>query len=73
MEAKKIYSMDRSVVKGSSYSEADDHVNDWQDKSPLERLNAACFIINNIFNVTPQTKMDKTKVTPRKHSNGQSV
>ena len=64
------YKMDRSVVKGQSFEEADDHVSYWVDKTPLERLNAACFIINQVYDVSPQTKVDKTLVVSRKHDNG---
>ena len=43
------YKMQRKIVTGASIEEADDHVTYWLDKTPLERLNAACFIINNLF------------------------
>ena len=43
--------MDRSVVSHSTFNEADDHVTFYKDKTPLERLNHACFIINSIFNL----------------------
>ena len=66
----KNYKMDRSRVIGQTFAEADDHTSFWADETPLERLNAACFIINNIYNVTPQTKMDKTLLAARKHSDG---
>jgi hypothetical protein len=61
------YKMDRSIIKAQSFEEADDHVSYWADKIPLERLNAACFIINQVYGVTPQTKVDKTLVVARKH------
>ena len=64
------YKMDRSVVKGQSFEEADDHVSYWLEKTPLERLNAACFIINQVYGVTPQTKVEKNLVMARKHDNG---
>jgi hypothetical protein len=64
------YKMDRSVLTGQSFEEADDHISYWADKTPLERLNAACFIINQIYSVTPQTKMDKSLLTVRTHSDG---
>lgn len=59
--------MDRTVVTKSSFAEADDHVTFYKDKSPLERLNAACFIINSIFKVTPDFKVDRTITFVRKH------
>ncbi len=61
------HKMDRSVVSHSTFEEADDHVTFYKDKTPLERLNYACFIINSIFNVTPFTKVDKTVTFARKH------
>jgi hypothetical protein len=61
------YKMDRSIVSKSTFEEADDHVTFYKDKTPLERLNAACFIINNIFQVTPQSKVDKTIISKRKY------
>ena len=61
------FKMDRSFVSKLTFEEADDHVTFYKNKTPLERLNAACFIINNVFQVTPETKIDKTKVTKRKH------
>ncbi|CAN5637540.1 hypothetical protein BH10BAC3_BH10BAC3_19300 [soil metagenome] len=64
------YKMDRSVLSANTFEVADDHVSFWEDKTSLERLNAACFIINNIYNVTAQTKVDKTLVTVRKHGDG---
>jgi hypothetical protein len=68
--SEKEYKMDRSILTGQTFGEADDHVSYWEDKTPVERLNAACFIINNIYGVTPETKMDKTLLTVRKHSDG---
>jgi hypothetical protein len=47
------YKLDRNVLKAMSFDEADDHVRFWEDKSMRKRLNAGCFIINQIFNVTP--------------------
>lgn len=67
---KDVFKMDRSAVSKSSFNEADDHVSFWQDKTPKERLDAASFIINNIYGVTPQTKVDRAFTSVRKHSNG---
>ena len=62
------YKMDRSFVSSSTFVEADDHVTFYKNKTPLERLNAACFIINNIFQVNPTTKIDKKITSKRKHA-----
>ena len=59
--------MDRSTVNMSSFEEADDHVSFYKDKTPLERLNYACDIINSIFDSTPEKKVDRTVFSSRKH------
>ena len=60
--------MDRSSVSMSSFEEADDHVSFYEDKTPLERLNYACDIINSIFDSTPDKKVDRTVFSSRKHA-----
>ena len=62
------FRMDRTVVSKSSFLEADDHVTFYNDKTPLERLNYACDIINSIFDSTPEKKVDKTIFSSRKHA-----
>ena len=59
--------MVRSIVSYSTFEEADDHVTFYKDKTPLERLQAACFIINSIFNVEANTKVDRNVTFARKH------
>jgi hypothetical protein len=63
---KRPYPLDRTTVTSSTFSEADNHVSYWLEKTEDERLNAACFIINQIFGVTPQTKVDRTVTDKRK-------
>ena len=60
--------MNRSVVSKSSFEEADNHVAFYKDKTPLERLNYACDIINSIFNSSPNQKVDRTVFSSRKHA-----
>jgi hypothetical protein len=62
------FKMDRKSVAASSFKEADDHTTYYKDKTPLERLNNACFIINQIFQVSPTTKIDKTIIQSRKNA-----
>ena len=62
------FRMDRTVASKSTFEEADDHVTFYKDKSYAVRLNHACFIINQIFGVTPDTKIDKTLIQKRKHA-----
>lgn len=66
--SKSMYPLDRTSVTKISFGEANDHTNYWADKTEDERLNAACFIINQIFGVTPETKVDRTKTDRRKHT-----
>ncbi len=65
---KQPYHLNRTKVTSLNFNEADDHVNYWAEKTEDERLDAACFIINQIFGVTPQTKVDRTVTDKRKHS-----
>lgn len=64
----KTIKMDRNIVSKSSYLEADDHVSFYKDKTPLERLNYACDIINSIFDSKPDQKVDRTVISSRKHA-----
>ena len=62
------FRMDRTVVSKSTFEEADDHVTFYKDKTPLERLNYACDIINSIFDSSPEKKVDRTVFSSRKHA-----
>ncbi len=64
------YKLDRTVLQSMTVAEADDHVTYWNNKSESERLNAACFIIYQIFNVSPSDKVDLRFTDKRKHLNG---
>ena len=59
--------MDRTVVSVSSLEQANDHVTFYIDKTPLERLNYACFIINSIFNIAALEKLYRSVTFARKH------
>ena len=60
--------MDRSVAAKLTFEEADNHTTHSRDKSPVERLNLACDIINSIFNSSPTSKVDRTIISARKHA-----
>ena len=62
------YKLEKTELKSMTFEEADDHVTYWNNKTEDERLNAACFIINQIFGVTPSDKIDFTYTDKRKHS-----
>ncbi|MDQ6756964.1 MAG: hypothetical protein M3004_08510 [Bacteroidota bacterium] len=67
MKENKPYKLDKAAFNAVTFEEADDHVSHWKNKSESERLNAACFIINQIFQVTPSTKIDVSITDKRKH------
>jgi len=64
----KRYKLDKTALNPMTFEEADDHVSYWKDKTESERLNAACFIINQIFNVTPSHKINFLFTDKRKHA-----
>jgi len=62
------YPIDRTQVSAMSFEEANDHVSYWLTKTEDERLNAACFLINQLYGVTQYTKVDRTAMDHRKLS-----
>lgn len=62
------YRIDKTVVSKSSFKEADDNVTYFKNKTPLERLNHACFIIHQIFNSSPKAKLNRQITTVRKNA-----
>lgn len=61
------FKMDRNVVSNLTFEEADNHTAFYKDKTPLQRLMHACFIINNIYNVKPTTKINRKITFARKN------
>jgi len=64
------YKLDRNYVSAMSFEEADDHITYWPDKTEDEGLKAACFLINQLYEVTPNAKVDRTITDHRKFSDG---
>ena len=64
MENNEMY---RSVVSKSNFEKSDDYVTYYKHKTPYERLQAACALINKEYNTNPNDRMDKTIVSARKH------
>lgn len=62
------YKIDRTTVANATFKEADDHINYYNQKTPVERLNHACDIINSIFNTNLNLKVNKTIFSARKHA-----
>lgn len=63
----KEYKLDKASLSAMTFQEADDHVSYWSNKTESERLNAACYLINQIFGVTRNTKIDFSVTDKRKH------
>jgi len=61
------FKMNRTIVNKSTFAEADDHTSFYSDKTPLERLNIACHIINTIYNSSPSQKIERIITSSRKH------
>lgn len=62
------YKMNRSFVSKYTFKKADNHVTYFVKKTPQERLNYACDIINSIYNSSPDHKVDRTIISSRKHA-----
>ena len=69
MAEDKKYRLDKTAFQAMTVGEADSHYGYWKNKSLQERLYAACYLINQMYGVTPQTKIDITAFTKRKHKN----
>jgi hypothetical protein len=69
-DASKKYTLDKTVFRAMTLRETDDHYGYWKNKSMKERLDAACYLVNQFYGTTPQTPVDKTVFTKRKHKDG---
>ncbi len=66
----KKYRLDKTAFRAMTVEEADEHGLYWRNKSHKERLEAACYLINQFYDTTPQTPLDKTVFSKRKHKYG---
>lgn len=60
------FRLDRTAFKATTAGEAYDHVTEWRDKTPGERLAAAWFLINQVYGTTSKTKVDRTVFSKRR-------
>jgi hypothetical protein len=60
------FKLNRQVVQKTSFKDADDHVSFYKDITPHQRLENACFIINQIF-TEEQRKVKRQITSSRKH------
>ncbi len=61
------YHLNRTAFKIQTFEESNNHYDYWKDKSHNERLDAAFYLINQVYNVTPLTRVDRTVFSKRKH------
>jgi hypothetical protein len=66
----KKYRLDKTAFQAMTVQEADHHYGYWKNKAMKERLDAACYLVNQFYGTTPQTPVDKTIFTKRRHKNG---
>ncbi len=57
---------EQSIRSRSSFVNEQEFINYYKTKTPHERLQAACLLINEVYNVTSETKVDRTIFSSRK-------
>lgn len=62
------FRLDKSAFTASSAKEADNHISYWRTKTITERLQAGFYLINQFYNTTNATSLDRTVFTKRKRS-----
>lgn len=65
-EVKK-YPFDKTAFSKMSFEEANNHYGYWKNKTMKERIDAAFYLIYQIYNVNKHTPLDKTVFSKRKH------
>ncbi len=69
-DSSKKFQLDKTTFQAMTVQEANNHYGYWKNKSMKERLDGACYLINQFYGTTPQSPLDKTVFTKRKHKNG---
>ena len=67
MNKKDQYRLDKTAFSAQNLHEANNHYGFWKKKSQNERLDAAFYLISQAYNVTAETKLNKTVFSKRKH------
>lgn len=57
---------DLSIRSRSSFANDQEFIDYYKTKTPNERLQVDCLLINEVYNVTAETKVDRTIVSSRK-------
>lgn len=69
-EEVKKYALDKTAFSKMSFEEANNHYGYWKNKSMKERINAAFYLIYQMYGVNKHTPIDKTVFSKRKHKHG---
>ncbi len=67
MSNPKKYRLDKTAFQSSRLEEADNHYGYWKHKTLKERLDAAFFLIQQVYGTTNSTPLDKTIFSKGKH------
>ena len=62
----KKFRLDRTAFKATNVKDADDHVTDMKNKTYIERLEAAWFLINQVYGTNSKTRLDRNVFSQRK-------
>ena len=60
------FKLDRTAFQAGTAEQMDNNVQYWDNATYHERLAAACYLINQLYGTTPQTKLDKTVFEARR-------
>jgi len=63
---KEEFCLDRTAFKATNAKDADNHVADWKDKTPAQRMEAAFFLICHAYGINAGTRIDKTVFSMKK-------
>lgn len=61
------YVLDKTIFQSLKVEEAGNHTGYWKNKTLGERLDAAFFLIHQFYGTTPETPIDKSVFSKRKH------
>lgn len=64
------FRLDRTKFKMQTFKDASHQLSYWQNKTAVERLKAACFLISQAYNIDLNNppKMDRQQFSMRKHA-----
>lgn len=63
----KKYRLDRTAFQAMTFEEADDHYGYWKYKSFAERIDAAFYLIHQVYGTNKSTPLEKAVFSRRKN------